>query len=673
MTTTSRTFGQIRASGADAFIEDVIRELTTRFRGFEISDQQFDAWQTTFFWVWQAVQKNPQAKDDWLFLPEFNPPLSPIRPDLVIVAGNITSIIEFKAGISKVGNPARRQLEDYVNEMWNTMKGVRDSRIFPALISSGFKKSPASSNWKQWTPESKLLNELHPEKFSQFFNHLCALDSGTSVSLEDWKSPTYDLHPDIVQAASELIAHVEDRGVITHLSADSELDTVRDEVFRLIREAKEGGKKQVILISGVPGAGKTLIGLRLAHDPDLHDLLPVDSGTPLYLTGNGPLVSVLVEAIARDDKRRNPEKSMSETRSAAGSKVKLVHAITEKSLPINARVVVFDEGQRVWTAEHMKAKGKSQAGLSESEVILSAMETHNGAQVEWATLVVLIGSGQEINKGEAGASVWVDAVQSAPNENPKWDIIVPNQLAGDLVGVFQESKSLHLDVSRRALEARALSEWVALLLDGKFEQAANLREQGNSLHKFPIFLTRELEEARKWIRTRVIENRHAFEPTSGLVASSQSARLRAYGLEVGNQPRSSDVDWTKWFLDEPISLHSSSRLEVAGSEFKTQGLELDYVGVAWSWDLIIDANGTWKSRTINKGKAQWHGIKNEMVQSFRTNAYRVLLTRCRSGMIIYVPEGDSSDPSRSPGEIDRVYHALIKSGARTLNDTSIAQ
>jgi len=418
-----RTFAQIRALPSDEFVEGVIQELTNRLRGFEISDQQLEAWTTSFSWMWDAVHASKESKDEWLFLPEFNPPLSPIRPDLVIATGNVTSIIEFKVGTSKIGKPALRQLEDYVNEMWNTMNGVRSCQIISALVSPSVKLPKLPTIWKTWTTANGEVNEINHEQLTDLLNHIVEIDQGKPLTFADWISPTYDLHPDIVRAASELIAHVEDRGVVTHLSADKELDSVRDEVFRLIADARERGIRRVILISGVPGAGKTLIGLRLAHDPELHDLLPEETGTPLYLTGNGPLVSVLVEAIARDDKRRNPEKKMDRVRSAARSKVKLVHAITEKSLPINARVVIFDEGQRVWTADRMKAKGKSQLGMSESEVILSAMGSDNGATVDWAALVVLIGSGQEINKGEAGVSVWVDATQKEFEETAKWDIV----------------------------------------------------------------------------------------------------------------------------------------------------------------------------------------------------------------------------------------------------------
>lgn len=664
MKQTMRNFQQVRQSTRGDFVSKLTSELSERLRGFQISEQQIDAWALSFGWIYDSISRLSDSTDSWLLFPEFNPPLSPIRPDLVIATGDCTVIIEFKAGNSKIGNTSRKQTRNYASEMHNTMTGVRDSTIYAVLVSPSISATKIDSSFLPWNSISDYLNEINPNNIDELFKELISKETGKLLNVGDWMNPTYDLHPDIVWAASELIAHVEDRGVITHLSDDEELDAVRGEVIALINDARKKSQKRVVLISGVPGAGKTLVGLRLAHDPDLHDSLPANSGTPLYLTGNGPLVDVLVEAVARDDKRRNPEKTMGKARREAGSKIKLVHGITENSLPIDTRVVVFDEGQRVWTADHMKAKGKAQVNMSEGEVILATLERSREQEVEWSVLVVLIGTGQEINRGEAGASVWAEAVSKRNLLGKDWDIFGPEQLRGELGQSANISKNLHLEVSRRALSASSLSQWVAFFLSGNFDKAKDLRDNNEQLKKFPIFVTRDLEVARNWIREKANRNDIAFRPSSGIVASSKSARLRAYGLEVGNQPRNSEVDWKRWFLDDPVSLHASSRLEVAASEFKTQGLELDYVCVAWSWDLIVNSDGSWSPRRVDKSKAKWSYIKKD--RQFLINSYRVLLTRCRRGMIIFVPEGNENDPSLNPTEINSVYKRLLQAGATTL-------
>jgi hypothetical protein len=665
MVATVRNFQQIRGSHQESFVEELTQELSHRFRGFEISNQQIEAWEISFQWIWQVAQHLPVTTDPWLFFPEFSPPLSPIRPDVVIATGTATAIIEFKTGTSKVGKPARNQLQDYAREMHNTMLGVRDSTLFALLVSPALPELRQPAKFATWEQTSTEINEIHSDSLPEFFHFLAEQDERIDLNLDQWMRATYDLNPDIVRAASELIAHVEDRGVTTHLSDDIELDAVRNEVIKLINDARTNSKKRVILISGVPGAGKTLVGLRLAHDPELHDSLPKDSGTPLYLTGNGPLVEVLVEAIARDDKRRNPWKTMRQARSEAGSKIKLVHGITDKGLPINAHVAVFDEGQRVWTADQMRAKGKHVAGMSEGEVILKVLEKHGANDAKWAVLVVLIGTGQEINRGEAGASVWSDAVTRRISDGEDWDIYGSSELARSLGSPLHASANLHLNVSRRALSAATLSQWVGLLLDGQFDDAKKLRESDEALGKFPLVVTRDLERAREWIRDQAKIRDGSFKPSSGLVASSKSARLRAFGLTVGTQPRSDEVNWVGWFLDDENSLNASSRLEVAASEFKTQGLELDFVGVAWSWDLILNPSDKWITRRIDKRNARWNNIQKD--SHFLLNSYRVLLTRCREGMVIYVPRGQEHDSSLIPAEIDKVFNALIRSGVQYLD------
>ena len=234
-------------------------------------------------------------------------------------------------------------------------------------------------------------------------------------------------------------------------------------------------------------------------------------------------------------------------------------------------------------------------------------------------------------------------------------------MAGDSRAV--QDPQLHLRVSRRASSAAALSEWVEMLLDGELTAAEALRTREFPL--FPLVVTRDLEVAKKWVRDRVEHDAaDGFRPTSGAFASSKNGRLRAYGLEVGSGSRD-EIDWPKWFLDRAPSVHASELLEVAAREFKCQGLELDYALVGWSWDLVwIDQ--TWRARRLNKSKASWQNLKLDA--EYLINAYRVLLTRCRRGMVIWVPEGNGGDPSRDVAGVDDVFEALIAAGVTPLED-----
>ena len=335
--------------------------------------------------------------------------------------------------------------------------------------------------------------------------------------------------------------------------------------------ASANNDKQIVVIAGPPGAGKTIVGLRIAHDPEIRKLLPPEIGTPLYLTGNGPLVDVLVESLARDAVNRNGI-SKPEAKSLADSKVQLIHAITEKKLGIESNVIVFDEGQRVWTAEHMRRKKADQSLASEAEEILSYLERQ-----EWSLVVVLLGVGQEINTGEVGISTWLEAVS---NRNEKydagWKITTPpiDENLPDNLKVEVNSE-LMLKVERRTDNAARMSDWVFELLKFNIPEALRIR---NTFPDFPLFITRDIEVAKKWLRDKA----YSTGGTSGLLASSKSRRLFRYGVD-SLASASRDFDWANWHLSTVPDLNSSEALEVAAQEFKCQGLELDWVGMCWSW------------------------------------------------------------------------------------------
>jgi DUF2075 family protein len=461
----------------------------------------------------------------------------------------------------------------------------------------------------------------------------------------------YSPRPSVIEAANALVAATEDRNVITGLSAEVELDRISKIIQDVASDAMMKSERQIVVVAGPPGSGKTLVGLRLAHDPRIQTLLPETSGTPLYLTGNGPLVDVLVESLARDEVRRRGV-SKPVARSNADAKVRLIHGITEKKLGIESNVLIFDEGQRIWTEEHMRRKKGDKSLSSEAEEVLSCLENRS-----WALVVVLLGEGQEINTGEAGVITWLEAVKNRNSKSKSsWKIMAP-KLDENLEKLFDVhiNDSLRLKVARRTDNAADVSTWVEELLNHNFEKANQIRMEFSD---FPIYVTRDLELAKKWIRGKVQAN----GGSSGLLASSKAKRLFRYGLDiVADASRS--FKWENWYLNSLPDLNASESLEVVATEYKCQGLELDWVGVCWSWDLVLDSSA-WIPRTLNSGSARWS--KTSSKSQFQINAYRVLLTRSRRGMIIWIPVGFPGDSSMSLQEMDQVHAALIASGAKEL-------
>jgi hypothetical protein len=282
--------------------------------------------------------------------------------------------------------------------------------------------------------------------------------------------------------------------------------------------------------------------------------------------------------------------------------------------------------------------------------------------------VALVGGGQEINDGEAGLEEWGKALTAA---SKNWMVyasaevlhggpstaghrLFENEIDRHRVNT---SAALHLRTSQRSLRAENLATWVNLLLDGASEDAALLRTTA----KFPIFLSRNLDEARRTLRRNAIGASRC-----GLVGSSGAARLRAEGLEP-NSTFHADYPWEHWYLGEETDVRSSYRCEVFATEFEIQGLELDWIGLCWGGDFIWDDFTGWQPRSLRHGRlSRWTSIKNADKRNYRKNAYRVLLTRARHGLVIYVPVGDKSDSTNLPEELENTAQFLLRCGVTPL-------
>jgi Uncharacterized conserved protein (DUF2075) len=418
-------------------------------------------------------------------------------------------------------------------------------------------------------------------------------------------------------------------------------------------------------VTGVPGAGKTLVGLDIAakyQDPDseLHSV---------YLSGNGPLVAILREALARDQVRSSSERGKKITKTEARHTVKSfiqpIHHFRDECLkdqgPPPEHVTIFDEAQRAWnlpkTADFMKRKrGLSDFALSEPAFLIDCMDRH----ADWATVVCLIGGGQEINTGEAGISEWIHALCS---HHADWHVHLSSKLADSEYAAqealeqlkdrpgFTFNDDLHLSVSMRSFRSEQVSEFVKLVLDREAHQASALYRKIHS--RYPIVLTRDVDSARKWIRRQARGSERY-----GMVVSSQAQRLKPHAIDVRTP-----VDPVNWFLNDRSDVRSSYYLEDVATEFQVQGLELDWTCVVWDADFRF-GDRDWSHHSFVGDR--WQRINKPDRQAYLKNSYRVLLTRARQGMVIVVPNGAPDDPTRRSDYYDGTYNYLCALGLKSI-------
>ncbi|HYL37061.1 MAG TPA: DNA/RNA helicase domain-containing protein [Bryobacteraceae bacterium] len=460
-----------------------------------------------------------------------------------------------------------------------------------------------------------------------------------------WNSAEYLPTPTIIDAARVLYEGQNVREISRCHAGASNLTRTCASVLGIIQAAREKRHKTICFVTGVPGAGKTLAGLNIVHNKELHE-----ASLGVFLSGNGPLVKVLSEALARDHRRRI-RSPIAESRRRVSTFIQNVHRFIEThyagSAPPPDRVIVFDEAQRAWNAEH--SKRKFNRPVSEPQIMLDVMNRHQ----DWAVIVALIGSGQEINTGEAGLPEWGRALS---DHFRHWKVcIAPHLLSGGNVHdrdvLFEEVPSdlevvedagLHLDVSLRSYKAEAVTEFVSHLLAMESAQA---RAVLGSCSDFPIVLSRDLDRAREWLKRRQRGSRR-----SGLIASSGGRRLRACGLDV--RP---ELDVENWFLNPGSDVRSCNYLETPATEFGIQGLELDWIGLCWDIDLVPH-DGTWHVASFKGTK--WQTVRDPIRHQYSLNKYRVLLTRAREGMVIWVPRGDPSDWTRPPERYELIAEHL---------------
>lgn len=593
---------------------------------------------------------------------EYSIPRMGRRIDVLLIIRSVIFILEFKVGENRYPAYALEQVMDYALDLKNFHETSHDKVIAPILVAT---RAQHADQAAVMTPHDDQI--LFPIRTNEarlgdtLASVLRLWGNDEPIQTEVWERGRYHPTPTIIEAAMALYNNHSVQDIARSDAGAVNLTLTSDAISEIICRSKEKSEKAICFVTGVPGAGKTLVGL---HTATKH----IDRESELYsvfLSGNGPLVAVLQEALARDRVRRSEEKGITlklgEARSEAKAFIQNVHHFRDECLkdekPPIEHVALFDEAQRAWTLEQTanfmkRKKGIPDFHMSEPEFLISCLDRHS----DWAVVVCLVGGGQEINTGEAGIGEWIAALERSFRH---WKIYISSRLTDSEYNAeevlrrirhrsnVEYSDALHLAVSMRSFRAENVSLLVKQILDLDVEKAK--QTLNNLKDRYPIAITRDVAKAKKWLKGKARGSERY-----GIVVSSQAYRLKPLAMDVRY-----NVDPIHWFLDGRDDVRSSYYLEDVATEFQVQGLELDWACITWDADFRYSEQG-WEYRSF-AGK-KWQNINKEERKKYLKNAYRVLLTRARQGMIIVVPSGDNEDPTRKPAFYDGTFEYLKSIG-----------
>ena len=641
-----------------ATIEEFLRQSESEIIGIIHSNdisadtriQQSNTWQQEI-----AILKDQLASlDEGEILFEYSIPRMGKRVDNVVLYRNIVFLLEFKCGDCEYRSTTYDQVYDYALDLRNFQKESHDKLLVPIMISTN---APEVEN--RIVEIDRIIEPLrcNSRNIGRTIMQVAANYNEPAFDYHQWVYSEYLPTPTIVEAAQALYRghNVED---ITRSDAGAEnLTVTTDEINAIIEHSKAQHRKSICFVTGVPGAGKTLVGLNIA----IQRSNAAEGEHAVFLSGNFPLVQVLQEALARDSvqqaKDRGDRITKKDALRSTSAFIQIIHKYRDSFVGNDnvppERVAIFDEAQRAWTHEMIASfmatkKGVANFAYSEPEFLISTMDRHD----DWAVVSCLVGGGQEINTGEAGLPEWFDSLRRA---FPDWDVYITPQLNDeeyrrdrewqDMIGGLNvtENEKLHLATSVRSFRTPDLAAFVKALLDIDVDEARRLYDIIKD--KYPLYITRDLQTAKEWVR-----DKSQGTTRYGLLASSGALRLKPEGIFVKNE-----INVANWFLNGKDDVRSSYALEDVVTEFDIQGLELDYTIVAWDADFRMTPTG-WSYNAFKGNK--WQRVNSEERRLYLKNAYRVLLTRARQGMIIFVPEGSDTDPTRPREFYDGTYDYL---------------
>ena len=668
-----------------------------------------EAWMGEIELMQQVLE--PWREEQGQIVFEYDIPRLGKRIDVVLLLRGMIFCLEFKVGKKEEFQAGIEQVMDYALDLKNFHLFSHDKKIVPILIPTKYKEyttvfQPSVYNDDIYNP--MITGEEHlQELISKVLEHAGAKREDGGI--DNWLISPYAPTPTIIEAARTLYENHSVEDITRHEADKVSTDTTINYILQVIQQSKDRQQKSICFVTGVPGAGKTLVGLDVAIKQTYKDgELDKENGA-VYLSGNGPLVAVLIEALARDNQKkcseRGERKNMSDSRREVSEFIQIIHRYRdnmlakiknpvengeleidpEKAVKLAAtgygeveHVAIFDEAQRSWThkriADYLKRGGTygnklkvPNFPMSEAEFLIWSLDQRE----DWAVIICLVGGGQEINTGEAGITEWIKALN---NRFKHWNLFISNKLTdpeyaeGRVNDLLREnsnvtfSDSLHLAVSLRSFRAETLSAFIHSLLS--FAPDASSLYQDVKQKKYPIMLTRDMVKARKWLRKMARGTQQ-----TGVLVTKVAARFKPLAVNILPQ---GDENAVHWFLEDKTDIRSSNYLEDAATEIQVQGLELDYACVLWDADMRCE-EGSWAYYKFN-GKNKWNPENNNESRKYMLNAYRVLLTRARQGIVICVPYGNSNktpegfpeDPTRLPEFYNGTYEYLKSLGLEEL-------
>lgn len=676
--------------------DDIFGKIARNDEGDSVSEQKY-AWSEEIETMQNVLHEWKDDNGEIIF--EFSIPRLGKRIDVVVLLRGIVFAIEFKAGEDSYLRADMEQVMDYALDLKNFHLASHHRTIVPILVATEAKESSNKLRFSVYNDQiyDPLLTNAENlgELIGKVIDNEHALPSSIN-EFADWAISRYSPTPTIIEAASALYQSHSVEDITRHEAAGAALEETTRFVLDVINQSKENCEKSICFVTGVPGAGKTLVGLNVAIQQSIkaENSPEGERNLAVYLSGNGPLVKVLTAALAKDKQKQERKKgnkcNITDAKREVSQFIQIIHRyrsnmlakiklpITDGKLEIDEtksvahhtaghgeveHVAIFDEAQRSWDLEHLAgwlARGGSRGGMkkvanfpmSEAEFLIWSLDLRK----DWAVIVCLVGGGQEINTGEAGIGEWIRAV----NETfPGWKVYISQHLTdkeyaeGNVAKLVSQNPNvkmvdqLHLAVSMRSFRAEDLSKFVHYILDRNVEQASALYRSFKE--RYPVVLTRDLNKAKQWL-----EEKARGSERYGLVVSSQAYRLKPLAIDVRLQP-----DIESWFLADKMDVRSSLFLEDAATEFDIQGLELDWTCLVWDGDFRYTPDG-WNHNSFRGSK--WQKIRQPEAQAYQLNAYRVLMTRARQGMIICIPEGNEDDHTRLPEFYDGTYEYLKSIG-----------
>ena len=620
---------------------------------FETSDLQKLAWKAEIQILKRQLE---EFRGDVIF--EYTIPRMGHRVDTVCIIEGIIFLFEFKVGDNEYKKTTIDQVMDYALDLKYFHEESKRRYIVPICVST---KASVQKNEYNCCSDG-IYNAIlcNENNIGDNIHNILLQVRDKTLAGRTWIDSRYAPTPTIIEAAQSLYRNHGVDDISRNDAGAKNLTITTKAISNIIEDCKKNNRKAICFVTGVPGAGKTLAGLNIANERHYFD----EDEHAVFLSGNGPLVDVLQNALAIDRAKREKITKSNALRETKAF-IQIIHkfrdeALTTSYAPIE-KVAIFDEAQRAWNKESLtdfmkRKKGIPEFNQSEPEFLISIMDRHE----DWAVIICLVGGGQEIYNGEAGIQDWFSTLSEKYLD---WEIYLSDKITdSEYVGNSDVStmlhnreyhciSDLHLGVSLRSFRSEKLALFVKCLLDEEIELAKDTYEELKK--SYPVLITRKFDVAKNWVKKKARGTERY-----GLLASSEGKRLRAEGIWVP-----SEINHVGWFLNEKDNVDSSYYLEVAASEFKVQGLEIDYAVLAWDADLRYTSNGFdyFKFRGT-----KWNHVNQEQRQHYLKNAYRVLMTRARQGLIIYIPEGDEEDPSRLTEYYEGTYQYLKHVGIKEI-------